>query len=420
MNALALRDGRLADLSVLQRPALARALALLNANGEEARLVGGAVRDLLLQAPPGDFDIATTAKPEEVIRRANAAGIGHAPTGVAHGTVTLLLEGATIETTTLREDIETDGRRAKVRFGRDFHADALRRDFTINGLSIDAGGFVHDYTGGLADLAAGRVRFIGDAQLRIREDYLRILRFFRFSARFAQGRLDAEGFAAAIGERAGLAGLSAERVRSELLKILEAPHASRVIAEADGAGLLGPLVAGIMQPRRFQRLAAIEDARGAPPDALLRFAALAAQTREDAARLRERLRLSNLEFDRLDGAARALERLHALEAPPSLGDLRILLFERGRTSARDAMSLAHAESRAAPEDGRWRSADRFLADTPEPRLPFSGADLLARGMPPGRRVGAALKTLQAKWIRAGFPREPEALARLLEEAAAEC
>jgi len=420
MTALALRDGRLADLSVLRRPALARALALLNADGEAARLVGGAVRDLLLGAPPGDFDIATSAEPQEVIRRAKAVGIGYAPTGVAHGTVTLLLEGAAIETTTLREDIETDGRRAKVRFGRDFHADALRRDFTINALSIDAGGFVHDYTGGVADLAAGRVRFIGDARLRIREDFLRILRFLRFSARFADGRLDGEGFAAAIAERAGLAGLSAERVRSEVLKILTAPYAERALAEADGAGLLGPLVAGIVQPRRLQRLSAIEAARGAAPDALLRLAALAVQTHEDAARLREKLRLSNQECDRLDGAARALEALHGLEAPPSLGDLRALLFERGRASARDAMSLAHAESRAAPDDGRWRSADRFLADTPEPRLPFSGADLLARGLPQGRRVGLALKTLQAKWIRAGFPREPEALARLLEEAAAEC
>jgi len=420
MNALALRDGRLADLSVLQRPALARALALLDANGEEARLVGGAVRDILLRRPPGDFDIATTATPDEVIRRAKAAGIGHAPTGVAHGTVTLILEGATIEATTLREDIETDGRRAKVRFGRDFRDDALRRDFTINALSIDAGGLVHDYTEGIADLAAGRVRFIGDARLRIREDFLRILRFLRFSARFAEGRLDGEGFAAAIAERAGLAGLSAERIRAEFLKILVAPHAARVLAEADGAGLLGLLVAGVLQPQRFQRLSAIEDARGAAPDAVLRLAALAVQTREDAARLRERLRLSNLECDRLDGAARALEGLHGLEAPPSLGDLRILLFERGRAGARDSMALAHAESRAAPDDGRWRSADRFLADTPAPRLPFSGADLLARGLPPGRRVGLALKTLQAKWIRAGFPREPEALARLLEEAAAEC
>ena len=350
MNALALRDGRLADLSVLQRPALARALALLDANGEEARLVGGAVRDILLRRPPGDFDIATTATPDEVIRRAKAAGIGHAPTGVAHGTVTLILEGATIEATTLREDIETDGRRAKVRFGRDFRADALRRDFTVNALSIDAGGLVHDYTEGIADLAAGRVRFIGDARLRIREDFLRILRFLRFSARFAEGRLDGEGFAAAIAERAGLAGLSAERIRAEFLKILVAPHAARVVAEADGAGLLGLLVAGVLQPQRFQRLSAIEDARGAAPDAVLRLAALAVQTREDAARLRERLRLSNLECDRLDGAARALEGLHGLEAPPSLGDLRILLFERGRAGARDSMALAHAESRAAPDD----------------------------------------------------------------------
>jgi poly(A) polymerase len=198
MRRLALTQGRLVDLSPLRRHAVARALALLNAEGEEARIVGGAVRDLLLGQPPGDFDLATTATPDVVISRAAAAGVGHAPTGIAHGTVTLIVDGTPIEITTLRKDIETDGRRAKVRFGRDFRDDALRRDFTINALSLDVDGFVHDDVGGVADLAAGRIRFIGEAQQRIREDFLRILRFFRFSARFGDGELDRTGFAAAI------------------------------------------------------------------------------------------------------------------------------------------------------------------------------------------------------------------------------
>jgi poly(A) polymerase len=407
--SLRLNDGRLADLSALRTPPLARALALLNGEGEQARLVGGAVRDLLLGLPASDFDLATTATPDVVIARAKAAGIHYAPTGVKHGTVTLILDGRPIEATTLRQDVETDGRRAKVRFGRDFAADARRRDFTINALSLDAEGVVHDEVGGLDDLAAGRVRFIGAPRQRIREDFLRILRFLRFSARFGEGGLDPEGFAAAIAERAGLATLSAERVRAELLKILVAPHGPAVVAQADGAGLLGALLGGVLRPARLKRLAAFEG------DALLRLAALAVVVREDAERLRDRLRLSNLESERLVAAARALETLHGREAPPSLGELRTLLFERGRGASLDAAALAQADS----GDARWSAARRFLADTPEPRLPFSGADLVARGAPPGRGIGAALKNLQAKWIRAGFPREPERLAELLDEAMAE-
>jgi poly(A) polymerase len=407
--SLRLIDGRLADPAALDAPPLARALALLNGDGEQARLVGGAVRDLLLGQRPGDFDLATTATPEVVIARAKAAGIHYAPTGVKHGTVTLILDGRPIEATTLRQDVETDGRRAKVKFGRDFAADARRRDFTINALSLDAQGFVHDEVGGLADLAGGRVRFIGEPRQRIREDFLRILRFLRFSARFGEGALDADGFAAAIAERAGLTTLSAERVRAELLKILTARHGPAVAAEADGAGLLAPLLGGVLRPARLARLAAFED------DALLRLAALAVVVREDAERLRDRLRLSNAESERLLAAARTLETLHGLAAPPSLGDLRTLLFERGRTAALDAAALAEADS----GDISWTAARRFLADTPQPRLPFSGADLVARGAQPGRGVGAALKSLQAKWIRAGFPREPARLAQLLDEAMAE-
>jgi poly(A) polymerase len=409
---LALRDGRLADLSVLASPPLSRVFDLLDADGEEARLVGGAVRDLLLGEPPGDFDIATTATPDVVIARAKAAGVAFVPTGIAHGTVTLIVEGRSVETTTLREDVDTDGRHAKVRFGRDFDGDARRRDFTLNALSLDRSGVVHDAVGGLADLEAGRVRFIGEARLRIREDFLRTLRFLRFSARFGDGRLDHDGFAAAIAERAGLTLLSAERVRAELLKTLVARHAVGVIAEADGAGLLAPLLGGVLLPRRLARLIEIEPA----PDALLRLAALAVFVREDAERLRERLRLSNAEAGRLEQAARAAEAWHGRETPSALGDLRAALFEHGPRAALVAAALTQAASRAPPDDPAWLSACRFLTDTPPPRLPFSGADLLARGVPPGRGVGLALKRLQANWIRAGFPREPEVLARLLAEA----
>src|SRR4051794_7997235 len=198
----------------------ARVLALLNADGEEARVVGGAVRNALLNIPPGDFDIATTAVPDEVTRRAKAAGIKSVPTGVEHGTVTLVVDGHPFEVTTLREDTETFGRKAKVAFGRDWVRDAERRDFTINGLTVDAAGIVHDHVGGLADIAVRRVRFIGDAGQRIAEDYLRILRFFRMHAVYGVGEPDRAGYLACIGGSEGVAGLSAESVRMGGLKLL--------------------------------------------------------------------------------------------------------------------------------------------------------------------------------------------------------
>ncbi|HEY1944027.1 MAG TPA: CCA tRNA nucleotidyltransferase [Roseiarcus sp.] len=412
----AIHGGRLVERRLLEEGPLARVLKALDGEGEETRLVGGAVRDLVLGEKPGDFDLATTARPEAVMKRARAAGFGVAPTGLAHGTVTVVVEGRPVEVTTLRRDVETDGRRAKVAFGRNFAADALRRDFTINALSLGRDGTVHDYAGGLADLADRRVRFIGDARQRIREDYLRILRFFRFSARYGQGALDAEGFRASVQEREGLAILSRERVRAELLKLLVAPRASEVVTAVCEAGLLSPLLGSMTDPARFRRLAAIEASRGGAPDAVLRLAALAVRIVEDADGLRERLRLSNAEFERLAALAAALPALHGLAAPPPFGALRVLLFERRRQAALDALSIAHADSGAAAEDWRFADAYRFLADAPEPTLPITGADVLARGVAGGRRVGAVLKTLQALWIRAGFPREPEVLARLLDEA----
>jgi poly(A) polymerase len=420
MNVLSgLEGGKLKELALLRRGPLARALEALNGAGEETRLVGGAVRDLALGGAVLDLDLATTAATDEVIRRAEAAGFKFAPTGVPHGTVTLVVDGRGIETTTLREDVETDGRRAKVAFGRDFAADARRRDFTINALSLGADGTVHDYVGGLEDLAQGRVRFIGDADRRIREDYLRILRFFRLSARYARGALDADGLSAAIRTRDGLARLSRERVRAELMKLLAAPRASDVVQTMGECGFLEPILGGLAYPGRLSRLIAIEAERSRGPDALLRLAALGAAIPEDAERLRDRLRLANAEYDRIRAAAAALIGLHGTPAPPSANGLRALLLSAGRQAARDALALAEAESEAPPSDAGFAAADRFLAEAPEPRLPFSGADLIARGVARGRPVGQTLRAFQALWIRAGFPKEPETLARLIEEAVAE-
>src|SRR5580700_10962635 len=225
------------DADWLRAGVLATLLALLDSDGEEARVVGGAVRNTLRAEPVGDIDIATTALPDEVIRRVEAAGFKAVPTGIEHGTVTVVAEGRPHEVTTLREDVETDGRRAKVAFGRDWRRDAERRDFTMNALSVTPDGAVHDYVGGLADLAARRVRFIGEPRARIAEDYLRILRFFRFHAAYAHGPPDPQGLHACIVARDGLRTLSRERVRAELVKLLVAPHAVATLAAMAEAGL---------------------------------------------------------------------------------------------------------------------------------------------------------------------------------------
>src|SRR6201996_2611261 len=279
-------DARLPDDASWLRPgAAARVLALLDCNGSEARVIGGAVRNALLGAPIGDIDIATTALPDEVVRRAKAAGIKSVPTGIEHGTVTLVADGEPFEVTTLREDVETFGRKAKVAFGRDWARDAERRDFTINGLSVDAGGFVHDHVGGLADIEARRVRFIGDPDSRIAEDYLRILRFFRIHAAYGAGAPDRAGYLACIKGRAGLAALSAERVRMELIKLMIAPGAAdAVVAMAEG-GLLSSILGGVAYTGTFAAMIEAEGALALEPSAIRRLGALAVAVTEDAKRL---------------------------------------------------------------------------------------------------------------------------------------
>ena len=404
--------------ALLEDPRIRRIFSTFDGAGEEIRIVGGAIRNALLREPVSEVDFATTSEPATIVTRAAKAGLRSIPTGIEHGTVTILVEGTPFEITTLREDVETDGRRAKVRFGRNFEHDARRRDFTINALSMDARGKIFDYTQGIQDIEARRLRFIGDASQRIREDYLRILRFFRFHAAYGAGSVDPEAFHATVIEREGLRTLSRERIRAELLKLLSARRAASVVGDMCAAGLLAPILDGIAIPARLSRIAAIETARMTEPDALLRLAALMVCIREDADSLRDRLRLSNPEFARLTTAAGALETLHGLERPPGHGDLCTFLFLHGRRAACDALVLAHADSQAGTGDPEWIAAANFLRDTPEPRLPFSGADLLARGLVPGRSLGKTLKRLQALWIRAGFPREPEVLAKLLDEALA--
>ncbi|ACK49760.1 Polynucleotide adenylyltransferase region [Methylocella silvestris BL2] len=387
------------------QPGLQRIFAAIDIDGDETRIVGGAVRNALLGRKIEDIDLATTAAPPLVIERARAASLRIIPTGLDHGTVTLLVDGRAFEVTSLREDIETDGRRATVRFGRDFCADALRRDFTINALFLDKSGRLFDFVGALADIEARRVRFIGDPETRIREDYLRILRFFRFSADYGEGPIDGDGLLAAMRARAGLAQLSRERVRAELLKLVAARRAPEAVEAMSGAGLLGPLIASAPNPARLRRLVE-QDARADP---LLRLAAICLETPEDAERIAERLRLSNAERDRLSRAARVMLALHGKPVPPPKHFLNVLLFRHGRESALDGFTLAAI---GASSSGR-RDAIDFLKTAPEPRLPFSGADLIARGFS-GRAVGDALAALRERWIEAEFSDDREKLDALLD------
>jgi len=279
---------------------LARLLGVLNRDGEEARPIGGAVRNALLGEPVQEIDIATTALPDEVMRRAQQAHFKPVPTGIDHGTVTVVVDGHPLEVTTLREDVETFGRKARVAFGRDWVKDAERRDFTMNGLSVDAGGVVYDYVGGIADAKARCVRFIGAPDQRIAEDYLRILRFFRIHAAFGAGEPDRDGYLACIRGRAGLATLSAERARMEMLKLLVAQGASAAALAMVDAGLLQAIIGGVAYAGPFEAMIAIERTLGLPASPTRRLAALTVAVTEDAKRVATRLRLSNAEAKALD------------------------------------------------------------------------------------------------------------------------
>ena len=406
-------DGRLDAAPLLDEPRLARVLRLLDGDGEETRIVGGAVRNALLGLPPGDIDLATTATPEVVLARAKSAKVRAIPTGIDHGTVTLVSGGLPVEVTTLREDVETDGRHAVVKFGRDFARDAERRDFTVNALSVGRDGRLHDTTGGTDDLAAGRLRFIGDAATRIREDYLRILRFFRFHATYGLGPLDPDGLAAAVAGAAGLERLSRERVRAETMKLLGAPGAAGVLDTLAGTGILDRVLAGPADPGRFARLAAAGVA-----DPVLGLMGLAVRDAADVERLRDALRLSNAERDRMLAALAVLD---PAAAPPDSAAVAALLFAHGAPATRDALVLARSRAgvqdaggdEAGGDEAGWDAALRAAAETPVPEMPFTGRDLLARGLK-GPAVGETLARFRAAYAAAGFPPDPARRLALLD------
>lgn len=407
---------RLVHAAWLREGALAALLDALDRDGEEARVVGGAVRNTLMGLPHGDIDVATTALPAEVTRRVAARGFKAVPTGVDHGTVTVVVEGTPFEVTTLREDVETFGRKATVRFGRDWVRDAERRDFTMNALSVTRDGTVHDHVGGLADLAARRVRFIGDPARRIAEDYLRILRFFRFHAAYGHGAPDAEGLHACIVARAGLAQLSRERVRMELMKLLAAPAAAATLGVMADSGLIGPVLAGVPWIASFDGLVAREAALGLPGDPVRRLGALAVMVAEDAERLWQRLRLFNVEHARLSSMAEGWRRVS-----PEAGEgaARALLYRLGPEKFSDRALIAWARSGADVDDAGWRALATLPARWTAPAFPLKASHLMKRGLARGPALGAALKAAEAAWITAGFPNDRAALAAIADAAAAQ-
>jgi poly(A) polymerase len=399
------------DASWLKSGPTARVLGLLDGNGEEARVVGGAVRNALLKLAPGDIDIATTALPAEVIRRAKAAGIKSVPTGIEHGTVTLVVNGQPFEVTTLREDAETYGRKARVAFGRDWARDAERRDFTINGLSVGADGVVHDHVGGLDDIAVRRVRFIGDPKARITEDYLRILRFFRIHAAYGAGEPDRAGYLACVSARAGLATLSAERLRMEMLKLMVAPGAAAaIVAMADG-GLLLSILGGIAYTGPFAKMIAVERRLGLEPGPIRRLGALAVAVTEDARRIASRLRLTNAEARALDSMGHRWWRLAGMDEATA----RRRLYRLGEAGYRDRLLLAWARAGDDTEPVPWRE----LATLPErwsaPKFPLKAADFVARGIAEGPALGQVLALAEDAWLAAEFPLDQSALKAIADQ-----
>jgi poly(A) polymerase/tRNA nucleotidyltransferase (CCA-adding enzyme) len=376
----------------LADPALEAVLAVL----PEARLVGGAVRDAVAGLPVADVDLATPRRPEEVVAALKAAGLKSSPTGIDHGTVTAIAQHRGFEVTTLRRDIATDGRRAEVAFTADWRADAARRDFTINAMSMTPRGEVFDYFGGVADLRGGRVRFVGDPATRIAEDYLRILRFFRFWARYGRDEPDAAALEAIAAAMPGLDRLSTERVWSEVKRILGAPDPRATVTLMQRLGVLRVVLPEGADPARLAALVAA----GAPPDPLLRLAALLAG---DPLALAERLRLSAGERDRLA----ALLAAPALSSDADAATLRRALADVPREVLIGRAWLAGSGALAAR-----------LAAMPMPEFPLRGRDLRLAGVPPGPEIGARLRELRAWWLESGCTGDVRAeLARRLRPSA---
>jgi poly(A) polymerase len=388
----------------LKESALQKVLEVLNQRGA-TRVAGGAVRNALLGKPVEEVDLATTLKPEEVMRAAKDAGLTAHPTGIEHGTVTVVAEGRPFEVTTLRVDVETFGRRARVAFTDDWTADASRRDFTMNALYCDQRGEVHDPLGGYDDLMRGRVRFVGEPRQRIKEDFLRILRFFRFNAQYGKGSADKEGLRHCVVLRRHLRMLSGERIRQELWKLLTAPGAARMLKIMNETLIMHVLLGKEADVKKIERMVEIDKRIALPADALLRLEVITG----GAASYRGRLKLTNAEMARL----KALK--HGSGPTPGLrkAEQKIVLYQMGRQAFLDSVRLGWARSKASADDKGWSSLLTFGRRAELPRFPITGEDLKARGVEPGPILGAMLRALEDWWMAAGFPGDEALLLKRL-------
>jgi tRNA nucleotidyltransferase/poly(A) polymerase len=390
----------------LSDPALIAIMSAVEEAGGEIRVNGGAIRNALLGEGITDVDLSTTLTPSHVTDVLLRAGIKVVPTGIDHGTVTAVSGSKGFEITTLREDIETDGRHAVVRFGTNWVADAQRRDFTLNALYCDRAGRIFDPLGGYGDLVARRVRFIGNPAARIAEDRLRILRFFRFFAWYGHGRPDADGLKACVRAKDGLNGLSAERVWHEFRRLLSAPDPVRAILWIRTSGVLDIVLPESRQwgADLIPRLAAVERNLGWRPDPLLRLMAMIPPREETVTGLSTRLKLSNAESARLLAWAKAT--LPKSETEP--GELGKLLYRGEPSGMVDRLKLERARLEDSP--GKKDARDRDLLEAliahaegwRKPSFPLKGQDLLAGGMSPGPQMGKRLAELEFRWVESGF------------------
>lgn len=391
---------RISDQPWLSAPATRAVMAALEAAGgpDCARFVGGCVRNALIGAPVADIDIATTLKPEETDRAIRAAGLKAVPTGIAHGTVTAVSERRPFEITTLRRDVSTDGRNATVAFTDDWAEDAARRDFRLNALYSDAEGRVFDPTGeGLADAAAGRIVFVGDPETRIREDYLRILRFFRFFAWYGRGKPDAEAVEACRALAPGMSRLSAERVSKELMTLLGAPDPRVVMAAMAGAGVLTEILPEAEPGPLFEAAVQLS------PDPVIRLMTLFPVDERLVREASTRLRFPNSTRDRLAAAAAAWPSVQLTIGEP---EVRAAVYRHGGRAVVDAVFRRWAETPAEADN-----AHRLLTlaeDWHPPRMPVGGRELARLGVAPGPETGRLLKAFEADWIADDFPSDGHA------------
>jgi poly(A) polymerase len=387
--------------------------ALEAAGGADCvRFVGGCVRNALIGAPIADIDVATQLTPDAVIKALRAGGVRAIPTGVEHGTVTAVFEHQPFEVTTLRRDVETDGRRAVVAFTTDWREDAMRRDFTLNSLYARRDGAIYDPTGhGVADALAGRIVFVGDAEQRLREDYLRSLRFFRFLAWYGRGAPDAAAVAAVTALKDPVAGLAAERISAELLKLLAAKDPRGAVQLMRETGVLAVILPDARDAVRFEALVGLEAGQLQETDALLRLAALMPDDSALGVRTAVRLRLSNAERDRLEAALTPSPEL-VPGLPPQA--VHAAIYRLGAQAFRDRTKLGWAAAGGGDLPG-WRCLLEEGARWRAPAMPLTGADVLAAGAPKGPRVGEALRALEAWWIAGDFTADrAAALAKLKE------